>query len=152
MTIFASPEIVAKLKDRTEAWKAVDFHGIDPLMKPIINILNDWEGLATAFCCEGHMEKDAEWDSWYIMFAVTEDKGFLNLKYLFEYLRDKIAEEADRTVNTCRPYDLSMVFTTRGFPTKDGGDYPVINLNMRRFRTQARKDQFFKILYEFFKV
>lgn len=151
--MFATKEQVEKLKQRTEKWKAIDYRDCDPLMKPIINIFNDYEGLATVFCCEGHVDIIST-ETPYIMFAITEDKGFVNLSHFYNELVRIFSEPSDNPQEYVSATRIRMTFTTRLWPGKDsdfGKPYPVVNLGVI-FRKEEAKQHFYRKLYDYFSL
>lgn len=90
--MFATQKQVAKLKARSVQWELNKFPTCDPMLPPIISLINQLDGVASVWSCEGHRREPGgrQHDSgFYIMFAV-EQRAFPIMQRLYEDLRRRL--------------------------------------------------------------
>lgn len=91
--MFATKEEVAELRQRAEAWKALDYLGADPMIPQVMDLFMKFRGIAPMWSCEGHF-KDLEkgrknHSNFYIMFAV-EEQAFPVMQEIYLRLRERL--------------------------------------------------------------
>lgn len=84
MAVWLNEEQVNFYQTRFQLWKELGYSQADTSMIPLLELMNQLPGVATVYCCDGHLEQDL-----FVMFAVTRESRSV-VDQLFERVCGKI--------------------------------------------------------------
>jgi hypothetical protein len=147
MSIFATGEQVALLKQRSLDWAANGFPNADKNIPMVMRYLNRFPDIAVVFSCEGHKETDG---AFYIMFAVTE-KGFQTIQQLYSKLQNRMLMLLKESPDSKMIDALQLEISTAVWPIQENENFRFdLRYNAVILRTEAYDDvtneRFFKWL------